>query len=249
MTSARILLASGGPTYAHDHAAAADALRSLLQHAGHVIVGITSHPSEIPAAISRERPDVVVSHMLWWRMLADRYDDLRDMWAYESSKDLREAVHSFVVEGGALVALHTSTICFDDWTGWGELLGARWNWDNSFHPPLGPVSVRLRARDETHHRTEPHPILAGLSDFITTDEVYMQLEIRGDVVPLAFARPTDAPDGTDHPILWLRSEGRGTIAHLGLGHDARALTNPGTAELIRRCVDWTVRSSRASSGY
>ena len=245
MTHARILLASGGPTYAHDHAAAAVALTALMEEAGHSVVGVTRHPDEVPAAILETAPDVIVSHMLWWRMLADRYDDLRATWAYESSTALRRALRSFVVDGGALVALHTSTICFDDWPEWGDLLGGQWNWDRSFHPLLGPVSVRLVSPDQGGSVGE---IVEGLSDFDTTDEVYMQLDLCQDVEPLAFARPSDGPATDEHPVLWGRQIGLGAVAQFGLGHDASALEHPTTAELVRRCVAWTVRSSRASSG-
>ena len=267
MTSARILLASGGPTYAHDHASTASVLAELLTNAGHLIEGVTTHPDEIPAAIERVAPDCIVSHMLWWQMLAERYDDLRSTWAYESSAALRAAIERFVVDGGALVALHTSTICFDDWPGWGDLLGAQWNWNRSFHPPLGAVSVRLVSLDagtpadpETEARskatgapvdgtTEWTQVVGGLVDYETVDEVYMHLDVRTDAKPLAFARPVGDPLAAEHPVLWCRSVGRGAVATFGLGHDASALSHPTTAELVRRCVAWTVRSTRASSGY
>jgi uncharacterized protein len=246
MTSARVLLASGGPTYAHDHAAAAIALTDVLEEAGHIVVGVTRHPHELPNAILRTAPDVIVSHMLWWRMLADRYNDLRATWAYESAPLVRDALLRFVSDGGAFVALHTSTICFDDWPEWGDLLGASWNWERSFHPRLGPVSVRLASAGSTNEAGE---IVHGLTDFETIDEVYMHLDVRGDVEPLAFARPSDGPVGDEHPILWGRRVGQGAVAQLGLGHDAVALGHPATAELVRRCVAWTVRSIRASSGH
>lgn len=267
MTSTRILLASGGPTYAHDHAATASVLAELLTNAGHVVVGVTTHPDEIPMAIEQVAPDCIVSHMLWWRMLAERYDDLRSTWAYESSAALRAAIERFVVDGGALVALHTSTICFDDWPGWGDLLGAQWNWNRSFHPPLGAVSVRLVSGDagtagdpETAVRSDDGGIPAGgatgwtqvvdgLVDYETVDEVYMHLDVRPDAEPLAFARPLGDREAAEHPVLWCRSVGRGAVATFALGHDARALSHPTTAELVRRCVAWTVRSSPASSGY
>ena len=246
MNPARILLASGGPTYAHDHAATAITLTALLEGAGHRVVAVTRHPDELPAAIELTAPDVIVSHMLWWRMLADRYDDLRATWAYESQLPVREALTCFVADGGAFAALHTSTICFDDWPEWGDLLGASWNWDASFHPPVGPVSVRFASVDRSVSGSE---IVVGLSDFETTDEVYMHLDVRADIEPLAFARPIDGSESEEHPILWGRRVGQGAVAQFALGHDAHSLEQPTTAELVRRCVAWTVRSSRASSGH
>lgn len=267
MTSARILLASGGPTYAHDHAATASVLAELLTNAGHVVVGVTTHPDQIPTAIEHGAPDCIVSHMLWWQMLAERYDELRSTWAYESSVALRRALERFVLDGGAFVALHTSTICFDDWPGWGDLLGAQWNWNSSFHPPLGAVSVRLESlgagtgQDQerparsnatgtpAHGTTEWIDVVGGLADYETVDEVYMHLDVRAGAKPLAFARPLGDPAAAEHPVLWCRSVGLGAVATFALGHDARALLHPTTAELVRRCVAWTVRSTHASSGH
>ena len=233
---ARILIASGGPPYAHDHAAAAEALTTLLNHAGHEIVAVTTHPRELPAALVAAAPELIVMHMLWWRMLADRYDDLRADWAYASTPGVRASIEGFVRRGGGLVALHTSTICFDDWAEWGDLLGAQWNWARSFHPPLGPVGVRFATVD--------HPLTRGLDDFATTDEVYANLDIRPDVEPLAWGRHLD---GSEHPVLWLRPCGDGRVAHLGIGHDAGAIRQPTTTELIWRSVAWAVGSDEASS--
>ena len=232
---ALILLASGGPTYAHDHAATAVTITELLTQAGHVIVATTTHFSEFTEVLAETRPDAIVMHALWWRMVADRYADIRDEWAYESPTELREALAGFVASGGALVALHTSTICFDDWAGWGEIVGGQWNWDRSFHPPLGPVSVVVGPVG--------HTVTDGLADYETIDEVYAHLDLQPDVVPLAFGLHSD---GSRHPILWTRFFGAGRVAYLGLGHDSKSLSTPATAEILRRCVAWAVDSSEAS---
>ena len=232
----RILLASGGPTYAHDHARAARALEEILGDAGHDMVAVTTHPDQLPDATAQHRPDAIVMHMLWWRMLADRYDHLRDEWAYRTNEGLRSALQSFVAGGGGLVALHTSTICFDDWAGWGDLLGAQWNWKRSFHPPLGPAAVRVL--DAAHEITE------GLADFTTIDEIYADLDVRSDVVPLLAGLHED---GTEHPVLWTREWGAGRVVQFGLGHDESALQHPTTAEIVRRGTAWAVRSPRSSS--
>ena len=169
------------------------------------------------------------------KSLADRYADIRNEWAYESTQEVRAALRRYVEDGGAIVALHTSTICFDDWLGWGEILGGRWNWDRSYHPPLGSVRVAIAPID--------HEITTDLHDYETVDEVYAHLDLQPDIVPLAFGFH---PDGSQHPVLWARSFGAGRVAYLGLGHDSESLSNPTTAEVLRRCVAWAVRSAGAS---
>ena len=258
---ARVLVASGGPTYAHDHAATAVTIGSLLIADGHDVVATTSHFRQLPDALRESNPDVIVMHALWWRMLADRYADIRDEWAYVSSSDVRSALTEFVQTGGALVALHTATICFDDWPGWAEIVGGHWNWDRSFHPLLGPVRVEIGpVHVEVGGGVEvggaiavagvvvgdgngEHEITADLDAYETVDEVYAHLDLQPGIVPLAYGVH---PDGSQHPVLWARTFGSGRVAHFGLGHDSVSLTNETTAEILRRCVTWAVRSSEAS---
>ncbi len=232
---ARLLVVAGGPTYAHDFDDAGATVCELLTAAGHEVVERVAHPDAIAPALERTRPDALVTHMLWWRMLADRYAVWRDEWAYAVSDELRRAVPAFVADGGALVALHTSIISFDDWPGWGDVLGGRWIWDHSFHPPLGPVSVRI---------TADHEITEGVTDYATTDEVYARMECHDGIEVLALG---SHPDGSEHPLLWTWQHGRGRVVHFGLGHDRAALTQPSTATLMVRSVAWAVRSSRPSS--
>ena len=249
---ARVLVASGGPTYAHDHGATAVTITSLLTAAGYDVVTTTSHFRQLPDALRADDPDVIVMHALWWRMLADRYADIRDEWAYESTPSVRKALTEFVQNGGGLVALHTATICFDDWPGWGEIVGGQWNWDRSFHPLLGPVRVEVGGVEVGgvevgsvvvgDGKTE-HEITAGLRAYETVDEVYAHLDLQPGVVPLAYGVH---PDSSQHPVLWARNFGSGRVAHFGLGHDSAALTNETTAEILRRCVTWAVRSLEAS---
>lgn len=238
----RVLLASGGPTYAHDHAATAVTITSLLTAVGHDVLATTQHFRQLPEALRASNPDVIVIHALWWRMLADRYADIRNEWAYESTPEVREALTEFVRNGGALVALHTSTICFDDWPGWGEIVGGQWNWDRSFHPLLGPVRVEVGGVAVANGDGE-HEITAGLHDYDTVDEVYAHLDLQPGIMALAYGLH---PDGSPHPILWARTFGAGRVAHFGLGHDSASLANETTAEILRRCVAWAVRSSEAS---
>ena len=244
---ARVLVASGGPTYAHDHGATAVTITSLLTAAGHDVVTTTSHFRQLPDALRSYDPDVIVMHALWWRMLADRYADIRDEWAYESTPSVRKALGEFVQNGGGLVALHTATICFDDWPGWGEIVGGHWNWDRSFHPLLGPVRVEVGGVEVggvvVGDGEAEHEITAGLRAYETVDEVYAHLDLQPGIVPLAYGVH---PDGSRHPVLWARTFGSGRVAHFGLGHDSASLTNETTAQILRRCVTWAVRSSEAS---
>ncbi len=233
---ARLLIVAGGADYAHDFPDTGAAVAAILADAGHDIVARVAHPDEIAPALEATRPDGVVTHMLWWRMLAERYAVWRGEWAYETSDALRTALPAFVAAGGGLVALHTSIISFDDWPGWGDVLGGRWVWEQSFHPPLGPVTVRVTGGD--------HEITASIGDFATDDEVYARMECHPGIEVLAVG---SHPDGSEHPVLWTWRYGAGRAVHLGLGHDRAALGHPATTALMVRSVAWAVPSDAPSS--
>jgi len=140
---------------------------------------------------------------LRWRMQGPRYAADRARWAFSLPKSAREAIRAYLRGGGALLALHTAAICFDDWPEWGEIVGARWIWGQSGHPPYGRAEVRF-APDEGAN------LVADLSDFECRDEVYQRLWLAEDVRPLAHARSADAEDPAWRawaPVLWTASGG------------------------------------------
>jgi len=137
-----------------------------------------------------ERPSayvMVTVNALRWRMLAERYAPLRPGNALSLPEASRAVLQAFVGGGGSLLAVHTACICFDDWPGWGDIVGAAWDWDRSCHPPLGPVHVTIRGG--------AHPLVDGVTDFDTVDEAYGFLDERDDIETLATI-PCYGPGGT-----------------------------------------------------
>jgi type 1 glutamine amidotransferase len=155
----------------------------------------------------------------------ERYAPHRARWSFALSAEGRAAIEGHLARGGALLGLHTASICFDDWPGWGGILGGAWRWGRSSHPPFGPVEVRLDARD--------HPLLAGLGDFELRDEVYGDLDLQPGLVPLAHARATG---GGWHPVLWEREVGPGRVAYDALGHDVASLSHPVHRRIVLRAA-------------
>ena len=185
---------------------------------------------DLVAGIGRlERPGayaMVTVNALRWRMLAERYAPLRPANALSLPEASRALLQAFVGGGGSLLAVHTACICFDDWPGWGDIVGAAWDWDRSCHPPLGPVHVTVRGG--------AHPLVDGVTDFDTVDEAYGFLDERDDVEPLA----TAAHGGRDHPLLWARRYGRGRVVYSGLGHDERSYRHPSYRRILAQAVAW-----------
>lgn len=188
------------------------------------------------ARLGRGAYDLLVVSALRWTMAGERYDAERDRWGLSLSQPARDALVGFLERGGALLALHTAAICFDDWPQWGEIVGARWIWGESGHPPFGPVHVRFA------------PAVAGtftsdLPDFECDDEVYQHMALASDVQPLAFARSAqgvNAEGGDWAPVLWTRQWHGARVVYSALGHDAASLGHPVHQRLLGRAACWAL---------
>jgi uncharacterized protein len=219
------LILSGGPN--HDCAGTSAQLVKIL--AG---VGVRADVREDVEAALRELAgvDLLVSDLLRWRMMQERYVDLAATYAISLSEPARAALDGYVRGGGSLLAIHGAPICFDDWPAWGDLLGARWEWERSMHPPLGSVTVEIA-------RTS-HPIVAGLPErFDVEDEVYSYLDRADDVEALMTAEH----GGEDHPLLWAREVDGGRVACDLLGHHVPSYDPPAHRRIVARAALWALR--------
>lgn len=164
------------------------------------------------AALSPDRHDLLVVNALRFTMSDERYADLRAEHAFHLDDTGRDAITSWHAAGRPILALHTGIISFDDWPAWSDLLGARWEWGVSHHPPIGPLSVCV-----------------GDERFEVVDECYQHLRHRPGNEVLA-----TSADG--HPLAWTRMSGSGLVAVDLLGHDARSLDHPGHRRLLTTLV-------------
>ena len=191
--------------------------------------------SELQAA------DCLTINALRWRMLNDpKYQPHRRKWAFEMPEDWAARIGEFVEQGGALLALHTASICFDTWYDYGALLGGRWVWQQSHHPDPGHCAIRAAG----DHVIIAEPRLHG---FETIDEVYHLLERAPDSVPLLQGRVADSVDaapetgiGEWQTLAWCRQEGEGRVLYCALGHDVDALSQPGPELFIDRSIAWLI---------
>lgn len=223
----RNLILTGG--IRHDFDDNTEAVIGLLRG-----VGIESEATEDidagVAALVMGEFDLVTVMALRWRMEGDpKYAPYRAEWSYSMPRETQWNLANFVERGGGLFGLHTAALCFDDWDGWRCLLGGQWSWGRSFHPPRGPVRVKATA--------EPHPLTEGLPAFSLEDEIFSQLSLSRDVVPLLTARAAEGDDGAE-PVLWARQVGAGRAVYDALGHDRASLETPEHARLIQRCALW-----------
>ena len=81
-----------------------------------------------------------------------------------------------------------------------------------------------------------HPIVRGMTDFDTQDELYTCLV--GDHPIEVLAQAKSKVDGKYYPMAFVSHYGKGRTFHCTLGHDAKALSVPGVQELYRRGCAW-----------
>jgi len=218
----RALVVSGGISHGFDQGCVE--LVAVLEGAG-LDVDVIDEPNDL----ARLDHELLAVDALWWTMTASRYDTVRVEWARSLDDLAKRAVEDHVSLGRSILAVHTAMICFDDWPRWGELLGARWNWERSSHPPLDDTPINVSVA------TDRHEITRGLSDFQIIDEVYGFLDLALDVDPLA----TSAHGGADHPLLWARELDTDSRVVVDLlGHDHRSMDHLVHREILRRSVHW-----------
>lgn len=157
----------------------------------------------------------------------EKYAPFRAQWAFTLSDAERRTIAAFVRGGGALLGLHTASICFDGWQEWRSILGAQWHWGRSFHLPAGPVQVEALSATETLTR--------GTRPFEVFDEVYHDLDLEPDVHPLLRAR---TPEGEFQPVMWTHTYGKGRVVYDALGHGPDSVNEPTHAMILERAVAW-----------
>ena len=222
MTTALIL--SGGVF--HDCPATSGLLAAQLRELG-CEAEITE---DLEAGLARlDQFDLLVVNALRWRMLGEKYDPYRDSLAYSPSAVARKAVVDHLERGRGLLAMHSAVICFDDWPGWGDILGAQWAWGRSGHPPLGPVHI--------HVEPGAHPLARGLGDFELEDEIYGFLDQRPGLEP----QLTSPHGGADHPLLWVKPAHGGRVAVDLLGHGPESYAVPEHRTIIGRAMAWVLQ--------
>lgn len=224
----RNLILSGG--VAHDFPASSARLAEVLDESGFD----SSIREDVEAALTELVGfDLVTVNLLRWRMDdVERYADQRERWGISLSASARAGLLAFVHGGGGLLAMHGAPICFDDWPEWGELIGGRWVWGTSSHPPLDdPIEVTVHV--------DAHPVVAGSADFSILDEAYGFLHRSPDVRGLLYAHH----GGAGHPLAWALHRGAGRVVYDALGHHPASYEPEEHRRIVRRAALWAATGS------
>lgn len=222
----RNLIISGGIFHPFDETS--QALADILEG-----LGVQSEVTEdVDAAVAKlvsgNYRMLTVNALRWGMMTADKYRPYRARWAYRMPLSTGARLTGFVKAGGALLGMHTASICFDDWPEWGDVLGGTWQWGESHHPP--PARVRATPTRKRHALTQ------GVNPFDVEDEVYHGLKLEADIEPLVVAECAGGEG--PQPVVWARACGKGRVVYDALGHDAASINQPDHRRLLQNAARW-----------
>ena len=154
----------------------------------------------------------------------------------------RIALSQYVGGGHGFVCIHISGCKPAEWPEYHDITGGGWITGESYHPPYGQFTVNVSASD--------HPCAEGIEDFVTNDELYMNIAARpGNDVFLTGSsedgthawgpnrEETFMPGGT-YDLAWTRSYGNGKVFKTTLGHNGLSFQTPQFQRLILNGVNW-----------
>jgi uncharacterized protein len=210
----RVLLVTGVDYAGHRWKETTPALRGVLEQDPRLVVRVIED-HEFLASEAVFDYDVILLHM-------KNYDPTN------RAEQVYANLTRFVRDGGGLVLYHFALGAFEEWDEFVQLAGRIWDKTKRAHDPHGAFTVNLVDPD--------HPVTRGMSDFETIDELYTCFG--GDTPIHLLATARSKVDGEDYPMAFVLQYGQGRVFHTPLGHDVRAVTMPGPAELIRRGCLW-----------
>ena len=191
------------------------------------------------AALAQQDHDLLVVSALRWTMAGnERYAPHRAQWAYDIPAAARQAITGHLQRGGALLAVHAASISFDTWPEWEDMVGGRWVWGQSGHPPFGRVHTRITRTD--------HPLTQGVADFESQDEVYGHLRRAPDSTVLAESR---AEGGDWMPTVWCHAWQGARVCYDALGHQMESFSSPEHRRLLKQAVGWLLDSNKTSGAH
>ena len=184
---------------------------------------------------------------------SDVLSDAREMGQYDAlifntlraneatlGKAEQAGLKEFIRGGKGFVCFHIAGCVPDAWREYRDITGGGWVMDTSFHPPYGQFTVKIQNSD--------HPCVAGISDFVTNDEIYMGIEysdgndvfMSADFEEGTYQRRgklTYMPAGT-FPLGWTRTYGDGKVFVTPLGHNGLSFETPEFQRIVLNGVDW-----------
>lgn len=169
-----------------------------------------------------------------------------------------KAFEKYMAGGGGLAFYHAAVFSHSRWKAWNLMMGMGWRkaadgdrltvdasgkvvrtpkgeGPGGGHGPAHAFEMTVRDKD--------HPVMKGLPAKWThvKDELYHGM--RGPaknvhILATAFSDKKTRGTGTNEPMVWTVSAGKGRVFVSLLGHDVPATTAPGAVAVLTRGVEW-----------
>lgn len=220
MDKARILLVTGMDYPGHLWKQTAPVLKKALEKDNRLEVFVVEDPALLDSS-AIDHYDLILLHFQNWQTNGP-------------GEKARENLRRFVANGKGLVLVHFACGAWhDEWPEFANLAGRVWFGPNpgpgkQQHDPYGPFRVEIVKPE--------HPIVEGMQDFDTQDELYTCLVGEHPVEVVACAK--SKLDGAYYPMALVSHYGKGRTFHCVLGHDVKALSIDAVQELYRRGCAW-----------
>ncbi len=211
----KALLITGDDVSAHPWREISETTREILVGSGKFDVKICEDPFILESPSALKAYDVIV-----FTIYSQKVPVI--------SEQAQQNLLNFVKDGKGFFVQHLASASFPKWEEFGKLCGRKWIMGTSGHGPRSDIQAKVVAQD--------HPITAGLSDFVTNDELYSKLQGAGPITVLVQAN-SDWSKATE-PLVFTLDYGKGRVVHNAFGHDRKALMTPAVQTIITRGVEW-----------
>lgn len=212
MKRKRILLVLGGTWHNFDGFQRSIGL--LLVKAGYTVSA--TYELDALTTLRRNKYDAVV---LYTCLTAKREDGSRA--GVRLTDEQAAPLAKWVAAGGALLAVHGATVSGQSSPVFRRLVGGAF----VKHPPAKRFTV--------YPLSTGHPVTTRLDAFEVHDELYIQQCDPGLTVHMVAIH-----DGVAHPMVWSRTEGRGRVVYVALGHDERVWRLREYRQLVGQVMKW-----------
>ncbi|RYY12544.1 MAG: dehydrogenase, partial [Chitinophagaceae bacterium] len=133
------------------------------------------------------------------------------------------ALKSFVENGKGLIPLHSASGCFINSEWYVNTVG-------------GQFASHGNGTFTTQIVKPEHPVMAGITEFSTTDETYVHQKLNPDIQVLM-----ERTEGAKkEPYTWVRNQGKGRVFYTAYGHDDATWKNGSFLKLVRNGVLWAI---------
>jgi len=210
----KVLIVTGIDYPGHKWKLTAPVLAKAIAADKRLSVTITEEPNDL-ASDKLGDYDVIVLHFMDWEVP-------------DPGPKARANLKRVVQRGRGLVLVHFACGAFQEWPEFVKLAGRAWNPKLRGHDPHGKFTVKIK--------DERHPVMKGMKEFETVDELYTCLAGETPIKVLATAR--SKVDGKDYPMAFVLNYGKGRVFHSVLGHDVQAFESPYVGRLYRNACAW-----------